>query len=334
MDLKGLKRRLALPVVAAPMFLVSGTDLLIECCKAGIVGTLPAANARSTEQLADWLGLIESTLEKYDDAAGSACAPWAINIVVEKQPSARFLADAALISRYRAPIVITSFGPPGALVARVHDYGGLVFHDVSTMRHVEKAMAAGVDGLILLTAGAGGHTGSANPFAFVPQVRKIWDGAIVLAGSISDGAAVRAAEILGADFAYMGTRFAATRESLAEADYKALLVAQRMDDIITTDRISGVTATFMRGSIERLGLDADNLPQHRQFREPDLPIGIRAWRDVWSAGHGVGGIDDVPTVAELVARLRHEYHQADRVLKEQRDRPAAATIASASRRAR
>jgi nitronate monooxygenase len=196
------------------------------------------------------------------------------------------------------------------VVPRVKAYGGLVFHDVATMRHAEKAIEAGVDGLILLTAGAGGHTGTANPFAFVPQIRRIFDGAILLAGGISDGRGVRAAEVLGADFAYMGTRFAATRESLASARYRDLLVSQHMADVVTTDRISGLKATFLRGSIAAAGLDPDALPPVAARFKPDLPDTIKAWRDVWSAGHGVGLIDDIPPVAELVARLKQEYHAA------------------------
>jgi nitronate monooxygenase len=185
-----------------------------------------------------------------------------------------------------------------------------VFHYVATLRHATKAAEQGVDGLILLTAGAGGHTGIANPFAFVPQVRRQFDGAILLAGCISDGRAIHAAETLGADFAYMGTRFAATRESLAPPEYKALLVSQAMADVVTTDRISGMTATFLRGSIAAAGLDPDALPPTAGFLQPTIPDTIKAWRDVWSGGHGVGTIEDIPSVAELVERLAAEYAQA------------------------
>jgi nitronate monooxygenase len=233
-----------------------------------------------------------------------------VNIIVRSAGTSRFEADMALIDRHRPAVVITSVGSPAAVVPRVKAYGGLVFHDVATMRHAEKAIEAGVDGLILLTAGAGGHTGTANPFAFVPQVRRIFDGAILLAGGISDGRGVRAAEVLGADFAYIGTRFAATRESLASARYRDLLVSQQMADVVTTDRISGLKATFLRGSIAAAGLDPDALPPVAERFKPDLPETIKAWRDVWSAGHGVGLIDDIPPVADLVARLKQEYHAA------------------------
>ncbi len=301
-----LKQQLSIPVVAAPMFLVSGPELLIACCKAGVVGSLTAENARSIEELTAWLDRIDREL----GGADATVAPWALNIIVRKEATARFDDELALIDRFKPPIVITSFGQPGSVAKRVHAYGGLVFHDVATMRHVEKAAEAGVDGLILLTAGAGGHTGTANPFAFVPQVRRVFDGAILLAGGIGDGRAVRAAEVLGADFAYMGTGFAATAESMASEAYKSLLVSQQMADVLTTDRISGVPATFLRGSIAQAGLDPDLLPELASPRTPALPGNLKAWRDVWSAGHGVGLISDIPPVADLVARLRDEYGAA------------------------
>ena len=235
---------------------------------------------------------------------------FALNIIVRKTAAERLAGELALAERFRVPVLITSVGHPGEVVARAHGYGAVVLHDVATMRHAEKAIAAGVDGLILLTAGAGGHTGSANGFAFVRQVRAIWDGPIILAGGIGDGHAIRAAEVLGADFAYMGTRFAATREAMASDAYKALLVTQGMADVLVTDRISGLPAAFMRGSIAAAGLDPDDLPPPLERFRPNLPDGIRAWRDVWSAGHGVGGIDDIPPVAELVARLRTGYAAA------------------------
>ncbi|MEZ5924894.1 MAG: nitronate monooxygenase [Hyphomicrobiaceae bacterium] len=308
MNVAELQQRLVLPVVVAPMFLVSGPDLLIACCKAGVVGSLTAVNARSIEILAAWLERIVRELRE----TASPSTPWALNIIVDKEETPRFADELALIDRFRPPIVITSFGQPGSVAKRVHAYGGLVFHDVATMRHVEKSIEAGVDGLILLTAGAGGHTGTANPFAFVPQVRKVFDGAILLAGGISDGRAVRAAEVLGADFAYMGTRFSATRESMAPDAYKSLLLSETMADVLTTDRISGVLATFMKGSISRVGLDPASLPELAAPRKPALPETLKAWRDIWSAGHGVGLIDDIPDVATLVARLTSEYEQARR----------------------
>lgn len=299
-----LTRNLTLPVIAAPMLLVSGPELVIACCRAGVIGSFPGANARTPETLAAWLDQIVAA------QADGQSAAYALNIIVREAGSERLAAELDLAEKHRIPLIITSVGHPGAVVERVHGYGGLVFHDVATLRHAEKAIEAGVDGLILLTAGAGGHTGSANGFAFVRQIRAMWDGMIVLAGGISDGHAVRAAEVLGADFAYMGTRFAATQESMANPAYKDLLVSQRMADIIVTDRISGLPATFMRGSITAAGLDPDDLPPPIARFKPNLPEGTKAWRDVWSAGHGVGSIDDIPPAAELIARLRQGYAEA------------------------
>lgn len=301
MTLEELRRRLRLPVVVAPMFLVSGPELVIAAGRAGLVGAFPSINARSAEELESWLRRIERELEG---------APYAVNLIVRSAGDARYEADLALIERFRPPLVITSVGQPNAIAERIHGYGGLVFHDVATLRHAEKAIAAGVDGLILLTAGAGGHTGHANPFAFVSQVRRRWRGAILLAGGISDGAGILAARALGADFAYMGTRFAATQESLASAEYKALLVSQSMADVLTTDRISGMSATFLRGSIVRAGLDPDTLPERLGLFKPAIAPQVKAWRDIWSGGHGVGLIDDIPSVAELVERLQTQFDAA------------------------
>lgn len=301
MTIEELRRRLRLSVVVAPMFLVSGPELVIAAGRAGLVGAFPSINARSADELESWLRRIERDLEG---------APYAVNLIVRSAGDARYEADLALIERFRPPLVITSVGQPNAVAERIHGYGGLVFHDVATLRHAEKAIAAGVDGLILLTAGAGGHTGHANPFAFVSQVRRRWRGAILLAGGISDGAGILAARALGADFAYMGTRFAATQESLASAEYKALLVSQSMADVITTDRISGMSATFLRGSIVRAGLDPDTLPERLGLFKPAIPPQVKAWRDIWSGGHGVGLIDDIPSVAELVERLQTQFDAA------------------------
>lgn len=301
MTLEELRQRLRLPVVVAPMYLVSGPELVIAAGKAGLIGALPSLNARSVEEFADWLTRIERELEG---------APYAVNLIVRSVSDARYASDLALVERFRPPLVITSVGKPHAVVERIHSYGGLVFHDVVSMRHAQKAIEAGVDGLILLTSGAGGHTGFANPFAFVSQVRRRWRGAVLLAGGISDGAAILAARALGADFSYIGTRFAATQESRACAEYKALLVSQTMADVITTDRISGLSATFLRGSIVRAGLDPDALPERLGVYNPAIPRQVKAWRDIWSGGHGVGLIDDIPSVAQLVDRLKAQFDAA------------------------
>ena len=310
MNVADLKAQLRLPVIVAPMFLVSGADMVIAACLSGIVGSMPSVNARTAKEFEQWLIRIERELAEAREQAVKPVAPYAINLIVQGAGTPRYQEDLALIERYKPAVVITSVGHPGEVVQRVHAYGGLVFHDVATMHHAKKAIAAGVDGLILLSAGAGGHTGSANPFAFVPQVRKDWGGAILLAGAISDGAGILAAQTLGADFAYMGTRFAATKESLAPPAYRDLLVSQTMADVIITDRISGLNATFLRGSIERAGLDPDNLPPRQALLKPSIDPNIKAWRDVWSGGHGVGLIDDVFDTASLVDRLEAEYQAA------------------------
>ena len=301
MNIEELKDRLRLPVVAAPMLLVSGPDLVIAAGQAGILGALPALNARSTQDLKVWLERISGTLDGF---------PYAVNLIVRGPGAQRFADDLALIEAIQPPVVITSVGDPSVAAERIHAFGGLVFHDVATIRHARKAIEAGVDGLILLTAGAGGHTGTANPFAFVSQVREFWNGPILLAGAIADGNGIAAARTLGADLVYMGTRFAAAEESLASADYKALLVSQAMADVVLTDRISGLSATFLRGSIVRAGLDPDALPERLDLFKPNLLDGVKAWRDVWSGGHGVGSITDTPPVADIVERLVTEYERA------------------------
>lgn len=308
-SIEKLKSQMRLPVIAAPMFLVSGPELVIATCEAGVVGSFPSANARTAAEFEAWLLRIEAALGAARQE-GVAVAPYAVNLIVQGALAPRFVEDLALVERFKPPIVITSVGQPGEVAKLVHAYGGLVFHDVATLRHATKAAEQGVDGLILLTAGAGGHTGIANPFAFVPQVRRQFGGAILLAGAISDGRSILAAQTLGADFAYMGTRFAATQESLAPAAYRELLVSQKMADVIITDRISGMSATFLRGSISHAGLDPDHLPPTAGFLQPTIPEAVKAWRDVWSGGHGVGSIDDIPSAATLVDRLEAEYKAA------------------------
>lgn len=301
MTFDDLKARLRLPVVAAPMFLVSGPDLVIAAGQAGILGAFPAINARTTDELKQWI-------ERIEGAIGDA--PYAVNLIVSAAGSPRFVDDLALIEAKKPPVVITSVGSPKDVVQRIHAYGGLVFHDVAAVRHAKKAIEAGVDGLILLTAGAGGHTGTANPFAFVSQVRAFWTGPILLGGAISDGRGILAARALGADLVYMGTRFAASAESLAPEAYKQLLIDETMADVVVTDRVSGLTATFLRGSIVRSGLDPDALPERLGVFQPNLPDGLKAWRDIWSGGHGVGSIADTPPVAEIVDRLAEGYEAA------------------------
>jgi nitronate monooxygenase len=293
--------RLRLPVIAAPMFLASGLELTQACRRAGVVGAFPAGNARTPEILEAWFDELEA-------GNGPDSAPFAVNLVLAGDLDAS--PHAQVVLKRRPPILISSVGDPSQIVRRVHDWGGLSFHDVTTVRHAEKAAEAGVDGIILVCAGAGGHAGGVNPFALLPQVRARFGGLIILAGAISDGRSILAAQALGADLVYMGTRFLATRESLASDDYKAMVVASETKDIVYTPSISGLPASFIRQSIEAAGMDPARLPPPKGLHRADLPEGVRAWRDVWSAGQGAGLVKDVPDVAELVGRLAREYGSA------------------------
>jgi nitronate monooxygenase len=293
--------RIALPVIAAPMFLVSGPDLVVETCKAGVVGSFPALNQRSTEGYGEWLAVIR-------ESTGNAAAPFGVNLIVHRS-NARLDADLAETVRQRVPFVITSLGAVSEVVDAIHGYGGLVFHDVINLRHAQKAAEAGVDGLIAVAAGAGGHAGTYNPFAFVQEIRQFYQGTIILSGAMSTGAHVVAARAAGADFAYLGTRFIATTESRAPEDYKQMILAATAKDIVYTNAISGVNGNFLSASLEAAGLDPANLPEFNR----ELHLGSsekRAWKNIWSAGQGVGAIHDVPSTAELVARLQREYAEA------------------------
>lgn len=306
-----LRGRLKLPAIAAPMFLVSGPDLVIACCKAGIVGAFPALNQRSSDGLNDWLARITAALAADD-------APFAVNLIVHKT-NPRLGADLELCLRYKVPLIITSLGAAAEVVDTVHGYGGLVFHDVTTGKHARKAAEAGVDGLILVAGGAGGHAGTTSPFALLAEVREFFTGAVVLAGSMSTGGDIAAAQMLGADFAYMGTRFIATTESMASPAYKQMLVDASVSDILYTAAISSIPASFLRPSIAAAGLDPDRLaapdridlshitePYKKEPGEKDAPL-PKAWRDIWSAGQGVASIRDILPAGELVQRLRSEY---------------------------
>lgn len=305
------KGRLRLPAIAAPMFLVSGPQLLIETCKAGVAGTLPSLNARPAAQLDDWLTQIDAALSAHRAAHPSApCAPYGINLILHPS-NPRVREDLALIVRHKVPFVITSLGNPAEVVDIVHGYGGLVFSDVIHAYHARKAMQAGVDGIIAVAAGAGGHAGPQSPFSLIREIREFWDGTLILGGAISDGASVRAAEVMGADFAYMGTRFIATQESLADAAYKQMLLDCQASDIVYTDAISGTNANFMWPSLERAGFERAQLaPGSGKGKIHGIGDEARAWKDVWSAGHGVSIIHDLPLVADLIDRLAHEYQTA------------------------
>jgi nitronate monooxygenase len=299
-----------LPVLVAPMFLVSSVEMVVEACRSGVGATLPASNARSAAGLSAALRKIGESL-----AGVEASGPFAVNINVKKDRYDDLDEIVAVCREAGVPLVITSVGDPREMVERVHDWGGLVFHDVTTVRHAEKAAEAGVDGLILVCAGAGGHSGGLSPFAFVPRVRRFFNKTIVVAGAISDGAGIAAVRMLGADLVYMGTRFIASVESLASPEYKAMLLNSDLADVLYTPAISGLPANFLKPSIRSHGLDPDNLPPPKGLFKADLPEGLKAWKHLWSAGQGVGLIDDIPTTAEIIHRLAEEMRLAEDLYK-------------------
>ncbi|CUA98210.1 NAD(P)H-dependent flavin oxidoreductase [Pannonibacter indicus] len=300
-----LQGRLKIPAIASPMFLASGPDLVVETCKGGMIGTFPALNQRTTEGYAAWLEEIASRLDGVEGAA-----PFGINLIVHRSNS-RVEVDLAKTVEHKVPLVITSLGAVKDVVDAVHSYGGLVFHDVINARHAEKAAAAGVDGIIAVACGAGGHAGTLNPFALISEIRSVWSGTLVLAGAINTGAQVLAARAMGADMAYLGTRFLATQEAMIEPDFKNMIVESDASDILYTPAISGVNANFLKPSIIRAGLDPDNLPQAGKM---NLEHEAKAWKTVWSAGQGTGGIHDILPAGDLVARLIREYDEAKQMI--------------------
>jgi nitronate monooxygenase len=316
-----LATRLRLPLIAAPMFLVSGPALVKAACRAGVIGSFPTANCRTVEELDRWLADMGEDLKRAADETGRAPAPLCPNLIVHRS-NTRVPDDLAAVLRHKAEMVITSVGSPEPVLKPLKDAGCLVLADVASVRHAEKAVAAGVDGLVLLTAGAGGQTGWVNPFAFVRAVRTFWDGIVVMAGGMADGQAIAAAETLGCDLAYMGTKFIATRESLAKDAYKEMLVKSRLDDVLLTKAFTGLETNMLRPSIAAAGLDPDNLPVRgaidiskdinaAERDKPDAPgSSAKRWKDIWSAGHSVSGVADVPSVAELIRRTADEYAAA------------------------
>jgi nitronate monooxygenase len=304
--------RLSLPLIAAPMFLVSGIDLVVAACRNGVIGSFPTVNCRGPEQLEAWLGDIGAQLRRTREASGSNPAPVCPNLIVHRS-NARLDRDLQVLLRHAPEIVITSVGSPAAVLKPFHDAGALVFADVASIRHAERAVEAGADGLVLLTAGAGGQTGWLNPFVFVRAVRAFFDGPLVLAGGIGDGHALRAAQSLGCDLAYMGTKFIATRESMADPRYKEMLVKSSADDILLTRAFTGLQTNMLRPSIEAAGLDPDNLPERGGIDiAEDIDIGAREnrparWRDIWSAGQSTSGVTGVLPVDDLVAQTIAEF---------------------------
>ncbi len=303
-----LDQRLRLPLMAAPMFLVSNPALVLACCRNGIIGSFPALNQRDSEGFRAWLEEIQVGL-----AGQQEPAPFAVNLIVHPT-NPRLQADLAICVEKKVPIVVTSLGAVKDVVDAVHSYGGLVFHDVTTRRHAEKAAEAGVDGLIAVAAGAGGHAGTWSPFALIAEIRQFFDKTLLLAGCLNHGHEILAAQLLGADLAYLGTRFIATAESDAGADYKQMIVDARAADIVHTPAVSGVPASFMRQSLERAGYDLKRLNDKSavDYGEKLKPINdeAKAWKTVWSAGQGAGDIADLPSVDQLITRLDQEYRDS------------------------
>jgi len=308
-----LRDRLRLPVIGAPMFIVSTPRLVLAQCKAGIVGAFPALNARPASQLDEWLAQITEELAAFQGANPQAkVAPFAVNQIVHSSNN-RLEEDVALCVKHKVPIIITSLRPPSEVVAAVHGYGGIVFHDVINLRHAEKAAAQGVDGIIAVCAGAGGHAGVLSPFALVKQIREVYPGTIILSGAMSSGADVLAARALGADLAYLGTRFIATDEGNASLEYKQMLIDSSGEDIVYTSLFSGVNGNYLRGSVAHAGLDPEHLPEADKTKMNFGTGGntaAKAWRDIWSAGQSVSGIHDIEAVSALVARMEREYAAA------------------------
>ena len=310
---KHIKDNISMPVIGAPLFLVSGPELVIAQCKAGIIGSFPALNARPQHVLDEWIVRIKTELAEYQEQNPDAkVAPFAVNQICHGSND-RLMQDMETCVKHEVPIIITSLRPPSEVVEAAHSYGGLVFHDVISVRHAQKAAEQGVDGLILVCAGAGGHAGALSPFALLREVKQWFDGTVILSGSIGDGHSVASAIALGADFAYLGTRFIATEEANAEPEYKKMLEQSAAKDIVYSSLFTGVLGNYLKPSIENAGMDPENLPD---ADKTSMNFGSggntdsKAWKDIWGSGQGIGGIQDSPTVSELVGRLKKEYEEA------------------------
>jgi nitronate monooxygenase len=307
--------RLRLPLIAAPMLSVSGPELVIAACRSGVIGAFPVANARTVDGLEAWLREIENTLNSEAEAQPERpLAPFCPNLIIKRD---ELKAELACLTQHRIELVITSVGSPAEVIEPLHDIGCLVFADVASLRHSEKAIAAGADGLVLLTAGAGGQTGWLNPLAFVRAVREMYDGPIILAGGVSDGAALWVAQVLGCDLAYMGTQFIATHESMAAPAYKQMLVDSSMDDVLLTQAFTGLDTNMLKPSIAAVGLDPASLPSRvsaeeatKNFSRDALRPGPRRYKDIWSAGHSVSGVKRIERASALVERIGEEYRAA------------------------
>jgi nitronate monooxygenase len=305
-----LIHRLSLPVIAAPMFLISGPELVIECCKNGIVGTFPALNQRSTEGFEEWLIQIEKELSDWEQETGKKAAPYGVNLIVHGS-NPRLEADLKVCMKYKVPLIITSLGAVKDVVNAVHSYGGLVFHDVIKRRHAEKAQEAGVDGLILVCAGAGGHAGTLNPMPFIREVRSFYDGVILLSGAMSSGQDVASALQMGADLAYMGTRFINTDESKATDEYRDMIIDAGSSDIVYTAAISGVSANFLGASLHAAGITEEQMKATGKIDfGKEMDTEAKAWKTIWSAGQGVATIKDSMPAHDLINRLKSEFKSA------------------------
>lgn len=285
------------PIIVAPMFLISTPQMVIEASQAGAIGSFPLLNARPVERCAEWLVEIKKTLGE---------RPWAVNFICHKKANARYDEDLELIRTYEPPIVITSLGHPGDVIDIVHAYGGLVYSDVANVRHAERSAETGVDGLVLVCSGAGGHGGTLNPFGFVAAVKEFYDGTIILSGSISTGADVAAAKLIGADYAYIGSRFLAANESNAVEDYKQMVIDSTINDIVYTDHFSGVHANFLIPSLIKEGIDPKELKPREDIDLKHI-VDVKAWRDLWSAGHGVTTVKKRESTKEIIETLKEEY---------------------------
>ena len=308
-----IKDNISIPVIGAPVFLISVPDLVIAQCKAGIIGSFPALNARPQHVLEEWIVRIKTELKEYQEQnPDKKVAPFAVNQICHGSND-RLQGDMEICVKHEVPIIITSLRPPAEVVEAAHSYGGLVFHDVINVRHAKKAADMGVDGLILVCAGAGGHAGALSPFALLREVKSWFDGTIILSGSIGDGYSVASALALGADFAYLGTRFIATHEANAEPEYKQMLIESSANDIVYSNLFTGVLGNYLKPSIQNAGLDPDNLPTADKSAMNFGSGGntdSKAWKDIWGSGQGIGLIEDAPTVESLVERIRAEFNEA------------------------
>ena len=308
-----LKDKTRIPVIGAPLFTVSYPELVLAQCKAGVVGSFPALNARPEEKLTEWISMMKQELADYQkENPDTVVAPFAVNQICHSTND-RLMDDMVTCVKQEVPIIITSLRPPEELVQAAHSYGGLVYHDVINVRHAKKAAEQGVDGLILVCAGAGGHAGALSPFALLREVKEWFDGTIILSGSFGDGYSIASSLALGADFAYMGTRFIATKEANADQGYKQMLIDSAADDIVYSSLFTGVSGNYLKPSIKHAGLDPDNLPDADKSTMNFGSGGntdAKAWKDIWGSGQGIGGIKDDPSVEDLVTRLKEEYNQA------------------------